>query len=41
MELLSDGTVMAQRSGVSNQWVKLTPDASGNYATGTWSVWRA
>src|SRR6476620_7916330 len=38
MELLTDGTVMAQRAGVSNQWVKLTPDANGNYATGTWSA---
>src|SRR3954465_11737759 len=38
MELLTDGTVMAQRAGVSNQWVKLTPDALGNYATGAWSA---
>jgi hypothetical protein len=35
--LLTDGTVLAQ--GVStNQWYRLTPDASGNYANGTWAT---
>ena len=34
--LLTDGTVLAQ--GVStNHWYRLTPDANGNYANGTWS----
>src|SRR4029078_3435924 len=37
MMLSSDGTVMAQGSGVSNTWFKLTPDASGSYVNGTWS----
>jgi hypothetical protein len=37
MVLLTDGTVMAQRAGVTNQWYRLTADASGNYNTGTWS----
>jgi hypothetical protein len=37
MILLSDGTVMAQQGGTTNQWYKLTPDLSGNYADGTWS----
>jgi hypothetical protein len=36
--LLSDGTLMIQPKGfVTNAWFRLTPDASGNYATGTWS----
>ena len=34
--LLTDGTVIALEQGTSN-WYKLTPDALGNYATGTWS----
>jgi hypothetical protein len=35
--LLTDGTVLAQ--GVStNHWYRLTPDANGNYANGTWST---
>src|SRR4051812_46319154 len=38
MMLLSDGSVMAQGSGVSNAWYKLTPGSNGSYATsGTWS----
>ena len=43
MELLTDGTVMVQgysspfNDGVSANWYKLTPDAQGNYAGGTWS----
>jgi hypothetical protein len=36
--LLSDGTVMIQQMGIpSNAWYRLAPDATGNYATGTWS----
>ena len=35
MMLLTDGTVIAQGPGAT--WEKLTPDASGNYASGTWS----
>ena len=35
--LLTDGTVLAQ--GVStNQWYRLTPDATGSYANGTWAT---
>ena len=35
--LLTDGTVLAQ--GVStNHWYRLTPDANGSYANGTWST---
>jgi hypothetical protein len=37
MFLLSDGTVMAQGGGVSNNWYKLTPDSTGSYVNGTWS----
>jgi autotransporter-associated beta strand protein len=37
MILLSDGTVMAQEAGCSNNWYRLTPDASGSYVNGTWS----
>jgi len=37
--LLSDGTIMVHdgTTQVNNAWFRLTPDASGNYATGTWS----
>jgi hypothetical protein len=35
--LLTDGTVMVQDAGTSNWW-KLTPDAKGSYANGTWST---
>jgi hypothetical protein len=46
MLLLSDGTVMVQGGGggttaanaASSNWFKLTPDAYGNYANGTWST---
>ncbi len=41
MMLLSDGTVMVQYNGFNaaqyNQWFRLTPDAKGNYANGSWS----
>jgi hypothetical protein len=37
MLLLTDGTVMAQGSGVSKHWFKLTPDSAGSYINGTWS----
>jgi uncharacterized repeat protein (TIGR01451 family) len=36
MELLSDGSVMAQAGG-TNTWYKLTPDAGGSYVNGAWS----
>jgi hypothetical protein len=38
MMLLSDGSVLAQGAGVTNQWYKLTPGSNGGYATGTWST---
>jgi hypothetical protein len=43
MLLESDGTVLVHNepdndtTGGTNQWWKLTPDASGNYSDGTWS----
>jgi len=37
MLLLSDGTVMVQGGGITNQWAKLTPDSTGSYVNGTWS----
>jgi hypothetical protein len=38
MMLLSDGTVMAQQAGVSNNWYSLTPQApSGSYLDGVWA----
>ena len=36
MLLLTDGSVIVQGL-CSNLWYRLTPDASGNYANGTWS----
>jgi hypothetical protein len=39
MMLLSDGSVMVQEGGdASNQFFKLTPDATGSYVHGTWSM---
>ena len=40
MLLLSDGTVMATSGepGPGNVWYRLTPDATGSYANGTWST---
>jgi hypothetical protein len=35
--LLTDGTVLAADCDTKN-WYKLTPDASGNYADGTWAA---
>ncbi len=37
MTLLSDGSVMVQSGGVTNQFKRLTPDASGSYTNGAWS----
>ena len=38
MLLATDGSIMAEGPGVSNQWFKLTPGTNGGYAsTGTWS----
>lgn len=37
MLLLTDGTVMAHEFDTSN-WHRLTPNASGNYSSGTWSA---
>ncbi len=34
MELLSDGTAMVKQG---NNWIKLTPDATGSYVNGSWS----
>lgn len=38
MMLMTDGSVMVQKGGVSNGWLKLTPDATGSYVNGTWST---
>jgi hypothetical protein len=41
MLLLSDGTVMVEADptgGGGSNWMKLTPDIHGSYASGTWSV---
>lgn len=35
--LLTDGTVLSH-GGDLHQWVKLTPDAQGNYANGSWTI---
>ena len=35
--LLTDGTVLAQGFS-TNHWYRLTPDASGSYANGTWTT---
>ena len=38
MLLLTDGSVMVDvgQDGTGNEWYRLTPDTSGNYADGTW-----
>ena len=37
MLLLPDGSVMAQINGISSDWARLTPDATGSYVHGTWT----
>ncbi len=37
MLLLTDGTVMVQGYDPGNNWMRLTPDATGGYVNGTWS----
>jgi len=37
MLLLTDGTVMVQGYDPADNWMRLTPDASGSYLNGTWS----
>jgi hypothetical protein len=36
--LLTDGTVMVLSSSDYQTWLRLTPDAQGNYANGTWTI---
>ena len=38
MLLLTDGTVLVQGYLPGNDWMRLTPDASGSYINGTWST---
>ena len=38
MLLLPDGTVIAQNSGTSVAWYRLTPDIHGSYINGTWQT---
>ena len=35
---LTDGTIMVEGGGQSNNWYKLTPDATGSYVNGTWTT---
>ncbi len=35
--LLTDGSILSNGNGLDN-WVRLVPDAHGNYATGTWQT---
>ena len=37
MILLTDGTVMVQYNFETSGWMRLTPDATGNYANGVWT----
>lgn len=37
MLLLTDGSVMVQGGGITAAWHRLTPDATGGYANGSWS----
>src|SRR5438045_518329 len=34
---LTDGTIMVQQAGQTNQWFRHTPDLSGSYINGSWS----
>ena len=38
MLLLTDGTVMVQGYTPASHWMKLTPDSTGSYVNGTWSL---
>src|SRR5205814_1473073 len=39
MLLLTDGSVIVNSAGTDqHQWTRLTPDAFGNYTTGTWTI---
>ena len=38
MLLLPNGTIMAQKAGVTNTWYQLTPDSTGSYVNGTWTT---
>jgi hypothetical protein len=38
MLLLTDGTVMVQGYTPASRWMRLTPDSTGSYVTGTWSL---
>src|SRR5262249_26105241 len=38
MLLLTDGTVMVQGYSPGNNWMRLTPDITGSYVNGTWSI---
>ena len=41
MLLLTDGSVIAQNSGTSTAWYRLTPDIHGSYLHGTWQTMAA
>jgi len=38
VSLLTDGSLLVQSAGDWHSWSKFTPDAGGNYATGSWSA---
>jgi hypothetical protein len=38
MVQMTDGTILAQNYNDSQTWMKFTPDATGNYVNGTWTV---
>src|SRR5437588_1475096 len=38
MLLLPDGTVMAQQTGSTSNWYRLTPDIHGSYINGAWTT---
>src|ERR1700722_7376424 len=35
---LTDGTVMVHNTSQASSWMRLTPDATGNYANGVWTL---
>ncbi len=38
MMLMTDGTVLAENHSNYHGWMKLTPDATGSYTSGTWTT---
>ncbi len=38
MVQMTDGSILAQSYSDGKSWMKYTPDPTGNYANGTWSM---